>query len=208
MQEATARLGVTRRRMRCLEREGAGAVVLRVAGPPVEPGSRASGARAGVGTGGGATLRGCRPARRASSVAAGDRPRGVVRRDGDAGRRTRLHGALEERLLADSRSAGSGGWRAALAAERPAPPVVPPAPPPPKPPKPGPNHPWRKQIRDEVERAIARREHRLTWLAASNTLGDLRSSRLFRSDEVTGGPKDPTTGLFYCAPPLDISIAV
>ena len=113
MQEATARLGVTRRRMRCLEREGAGAVVLRVAGPPVEPGSRASGARAGVGTGGGATLRGCRPARRASSVAAGDRPRGVVRRDGDAGRRTRLHGALEERLLADSRSAGSGGWRAA-----------------------------------------------------------------------------------------------
>ena len=38
--------------------------------------------------------------------------------------------------------------------------------------EPGPHHPWRKQIRDEVERAVARRERPLARLAASNTAGD------------------------------------
>ena len=61
-----------------------------------------------------------------------------------------------------------------LGVERPAPRAAPPAPsrPRPKPPKPGPNHPWRKQIRAGVERAVARQERRLAQLAAAHTVGD------------------------------------
>ena len=52
--------------------------------------------------------------------------------------------------------------------------ATPPAPsrPRPKPPKPGSNHPWRKQIRAEVERAVARQEGRLARLAAATTVGN------------------------------------
>ncbi len=57
----------------------------------------------------------------------------------------------------------------ALGADRPAPPAPRPRParPRPKPRKPGRDHPWRKQIREEVERAMAKRERRLARLAAS-----------------------------------------
>ena len=49
------------------------------------------------------------PIRRAPTVAAGRRSRSSVRGHGRAGRGTRLHGALEERLLADWAGGGRGG---------------------------------------------------------------------------------------------------
>ena len=92
------------------------------------------------------------------------------------GVRPGLRIVVERRLSGELRFRRGDRYFAAepLGAERPAPRAAPPAPPPPrpKPPKPGPNHPWRKQIRAEVERAIAQREHRLARLAAATTVGD------------------------------------
>lgn len=64
----------------------------------------------------------------------------------------------------------------ALGADRPAPPAPRPRPtrPRPKPRKPGRDHLWRKQIREEVERAMARRERRLARLADQVAAGAQR----------------------------------
>ena len=71
----------------------------------------------------------------------------------------------------------------ALGADRPAPPAPRPRPtrPRPKPRKPGRDHPWRKQIREEVERAMAKRERRLARLAASGA-PDSRADPLCRRE--------------------------
>ena len=93
-----------------------------------------------------------------------------------AGVRPGVRVVVERRLSGELRFRRGKRYFAAepLGAARPAPPVAPPAPPRPrpKPPKPGPNHPWRKQMRDEVERAITRRERRVARLAASNAASD------------------------------------
>ena len=70
----------------------------------------------------------------------------------------------------------------ALGADRPAPPAPRPRPtrPRPKPRKPGRDHPWRKQIREEVERAMAKRERRLARFAASDAPDS-------RADQVAAG---------------------
>ena len=79
---------------------------------------------------------------------------------------------VERRLSGELRLRHGGRYLAAraLGAARPAPPAPAPAPPRPrpKPSKPGPNHPWRRHIREEVERAVARRERRLAATGASS----------------------------------------
>ena len=57
----------------------------------------------------------------------------------------------------------------------------------PKPRKPGRDHPWRKQSREEVERAMAKREHRLARLAASAVPDG-------RADRVSAGAQRLTVG--------------
>ena len=79
---------------------------------------------------------------------------------------------VERRLSGELRLRHGGRYLAAraLGAARPAPPAPQPAPPRPrpKPSKPGPSHPWRRHIREEVERAVARRERRLAATGASS----------------------------------------
>ena len=109
----------------------------------------------------------------------------------------------------------------ALGADRPAPPAPRPRPtrPRPKPRKPGRDHPWRKQIREEVERAMAKRERRLARVAASGA-PDSRADRVGEAGVREPGRDDqrprnensadhllPATWTAETNPGEDISIA-